>query len=118
MTVRFLLRRALFAAAILATSLVGGSAAWAQGVVPNPEFDVATVPEWTGNIASLSWSQTDPDCAPPNASGSLQVSPENPQTAGHGLPLRRAAAGRQLEPGLPGARRLRGGGEGDPALLP
>ncbi len=47
--------------------------------MPNPEFDVATVTPWTGNIASLSWSQTDPDCLPPNASGSLQLVPDSPQ---------------------------------------
>ena len=108
MTVRVLLRRAPFAAAILATSLVGGSAAWAQGVVPNPEFDVAAVPEWTGNIASLSWSQTDPDCAPPNASGSLQVSPDNPR--GRSRPTsasrrRRPAAGTWPSWCAPTARR-------------
>jgi len=81
MTVRVLLRHALFAAAAasFATSVVGGSAASAQSVVPNPDFDVAAVGPWTGNAASLSWSQTDPDCVPPNASGSLQVSPEVPQ---------------------------------------
>lgn len=80
MPVRVLLRRARFAAAFLATGVVGGSAGLAQGVPPNPEFDLAAVAEWTGNIASLSWSPSDPDCLPPNASGSLLVSPENPQT--------------------------------------
>lgn len=53
--------------------------ALAQGVVPNPEFDANTVAAWTGNIASLSWSQTDPDCSPPNASGSLQLVPDSLQ---------------------------------------
>ena len=41
MPVRVLLRRARFAAALLATGVVGGSAVLAQGVLPNPEFDVA-----------------------------------------------------------------------------
>ncbi|MBP9144945.1 MAG: hypothetical protein KBI44_10715 [Thermoanaerobaculia bacterium] len=79
MPIRALLRRALFAAATFATSAVGATAASAQGVVQNPEFDVAAVGPWTGNIASLTWSPTDPDCLPPDASGSLQVSPDNPQ---------------------------------------
>lgn len=62
--------------------LLGGAAAVpvsAQNVVPNGEFDIAAVVEWTGDTASLSWSQTDPDCVPPNASGSLQLTPDNPQ---------------------------------------
>lgn len=54
--------------------------ALAQGVVPNPEFDTATVAAWTGNLASLSWSQSDPDCLPPDASGSLLISPDDLQT--------------------------------------
>lgn len=64
-------------------ALLGSAAAaplGAQGVVPNGEFDANTVAPWTGNIASLSWSQTDPDCLPPNASGSLLVSPDDLQT--------------------------------------
>lgn len=63
--------------------LLGGAAAaapaCAQNVVPNSQFDVATITPWTGNIANLSWSQTDPDCLPPNASGSLQLVPDSPQ---------------------------------------
>lgn len=80
MSVRVLPRFVLLAVALPAIASFGQRAAFAQGVVPNPEFDVAAVTEWTGNIASLSWSQTDPDCSPPNASGSLQVSPDDPQT--------------------------------------
>lgn len=55
----------------------GPSAARAQELVPNPEFDVAAVEEWTGNVASRAWSQDESECLPPNASGSLLLMPEN-----------------------------------------
>lgn len=78
MPVRLLPRFVWLAVAVHAAAVFGASAASAQGVVPNPEFDVASVTAWTGNTASLSWSQTDPDCLPPDASGSLLVSPDSP----------------------------------------
>jgi hypothetical protein len=81
MPVRVPPRTVLLAAAALVASVLCASAARAQGVVPNGEFDVAAVTEWTGNIATLSWSQTDPDCSLPNASGSLHLSPDSVFTA-------------------------------------
>lgn len=78
MSPRALSRFALLFVACVA-ALFGAPSAFAQGVVPNPEFDVGAVTGWTGNIAQVSWSQTDPDCVPPNASGSLQLVPDNLQ---------------------------------------
>lgn len=82
MSVRTLPRLAWLVAAMSAAIVEVNAvrSASAQGVVPNPEFDVAAVAEWTGDIASLAWSQTDPDCVPANASGSLLVSPADLQT--------------------------------------
>lgn len=79
MPLRRLPRLALLGLLALLGCAAAAAPAFAQNAVPNSQFDVATITPWTGNIASLSWSQTDPDCLPPNASGSLQLVPDSPQ---------------------------------------
>jgi hypothetical protein len=79
MTSRPILGLLLLSTAVFAARLAG-----AQELVPNPEFDVAATTGWTGDIASLSWSQDESECLPPFASGSLLLVPDNldgPSTA-------------------------------------
>ena len=69
---------------LLSTAACAATLAGAQELVPNPEFDVAATTGWTGDIASLSWSQDESECLPPFASGSLLLVPDNldgPSTA-------------------------------------
>ncbi|MEO8276595.1 MAG: hypothetical protein ABI639_10260 [Thermoanaerobaculia bacterium] len=61
---------------LFAALAFNATVASAQVPISNAEFDLASVAGWTGELASVFWSQSDPDCDPPNASGSMAISPE------------------------------------------
>ncbi|MEO8198591.1 MAG: hypothetical protein ABI689_17900 [Thermoanaerobaculia bacterium] len=66
--------------ALILATLCGASIAAAQDVIPNPEFDLPSVAGWVGDDAGLFWAQDDPECSPPNASGSLAITPLVPNS--------------------------------------